>query len=111
VDALIAEVQRDYPFLTPGHASRLVHAYGTRAAKCLASAKSVADLGHDFGATLTEREVRYLMTNEWAVSAEDIVWRRSKLGLRLSGEEIVALDAWLSAHRDDGAAAQAEARA
>ncbi len=111
VDALIAEIRRDYPFLTQPHASRLVHAYGTRTAKCLASAKSAADLGHDFGATLTEREVRYLMAHEWAVSAEDIVWRRSKLGLRLSGEEIVALDAWLSAHRDDGAAAQAEVRA
>ena len=109
VEALTAEIKRDYPFLTQAHASRLVHAYGTRAAKLLAHAKSADDLGHDFGATLTEREVRYLMAHEWAVSAEDIVWRRSKLGLRLSGEEIVALDAWLSAHRDD--AVKAEARA
>ena len=98
VDALIAELMRDYPFLTQAHASRLVHAYGTRASKMLGTAKSSADLGHDFGATLTEREVRYLMAHEWAVSAEDIVWRRSKLGLRLSGEEIVALDAWLAAN-------------
>ena len=110
-DALVDEVRRAYPFLTPAHASRLVHAYGTRAAKLLASAKSMADLGHDFGATLTEREVRYLMANEWAVSAEDIVWRRSKLGLRLSGEEIVALDAWLSLQRDETTVSQAGARA
>lgn len=109
VEALTAEIQRDYPFLALAHASRLVHAYGTRAAKLLAHAKSAADLGRDFGATLTEREVRYLMAHEWAVSAEDIVWRRSKLGLRLSGEEIVALDEWLVAHRDD--AVKAEARA
>jgi len=110
VEALSAEIRRDYPFLSAAHANRLVHAYGTRAAKLLAHAKSAADLGRDFGATLTEREVRYLMAHEWAVSAEDIVWRRSKLGLRLSGEEIVALDAWLSANRDDSVAAQAEAR-
>lgn len=105
-DALIAEILRDYPFLTPAHASRLVHAYGTRAAKLLGQAKSAADLGRDFGATLTEREVRYLMANEWAVSAEDIIWRRSKLGLRLSGEDIVALDAWLAANGDDAITAQ-----
>lgn len=111
VDALVDEIRRAYPFLTPAHASRLVHAYGTRAAKLLASAKSMADLGHDFGATLTEREVRYLMANEWAVTAEDIVWRRSKLGLRLSGEEIVALDAWLSLQRDETTVSQAGARA
>lgn len=110
VEALTAEIKRDYPFLTQAHASRLVHAYGTRAAKLLAHAKSADDLGRDFGATLTEREVRYLMANEWAVSAEDIVWRRSKLGLRLSGEEILALDAWLAANSNDSATAQAEAR-
>ena len=62
---------------------------------CLASAKSVADLGQAFGATLTESEVRYLMANEWAVTAEDIVWRRSKLGLRLSADEVAALDDWM----------------
>ena len=110
-DALVDEVRRAYPFLTLAHASRLVHAYGTRAAKLLASAKSMADLGHDFGATLTEREVRYLMANEWAVSAEDIVWRRSKLGLRLLAEQIVALDAWLSVQRDETTVSQAGARA
>ncbi len=50
------------------------------------------DLGQSFGATLTEREVRYLMQTEWACTAEDIVWRRSKLGLRLSPAEIAAID-------------------
>ena len=48
---------------------------------------------------LTESEVRYLMANEWACTAEDIVWRRSKLGLRLSADEIAALDDWMAAHR------------
>ncbi len=65
----------------------------------LGSAKSLADLGESFGATLTEREVNYLMASEWAVTAEDIVWRRSKLGLRLSADEIAALDDWIAANR------------
>ena len=111
VDALIAELLRDYPFLTPAHANRLAHAYGTRAAKMLGTAKSPADLGQAFGATLTEREVRYLMANEWAVSAEDIVWRRSKLGLRLSKEEIAALDQWLQTNRAQPANPMREAGA
>lgn len=111
VDALIAELRRDYPFLTLAHANRLAHAYGTRAAKMLGTAKSPADLGQPFGATLTEREVRYLMANEWAVSAEDIVWRRSKLGLRLSKDEVAALDQWLQANRTQPANARQEAGA
>jgi glycerol-3-phosphate dehydrogenase len=49
---------------------------------------------------LTEREVRYLIANEWACTADDIVWRRSKLGLRLSAAEIALLDDWISAHHD-----------
>ena len=49
--------------------------------------------------SLTEAEVRYLMANEWAVTAEDVVWRRSKLGLRLTSAEISDLDEWMAAHR------------
>jgi glycerol-3-phosphate dehydrogenase len=99
VAALTAELVRDYPFLTPAHAGRLAHAYGTRAAKTLGPAKSMADLGRNFGTTLTESEVRYLIANEWACTAEDIVWRRSKLGLRLSAAEVAALGEWLGAQR------------
>jgi glycerol-3-phosphate dehydrogenase len=99
VAALTAELIRTYPFLASAHANRLAHAYGTRATKWLGTAKSLADLGQAFGATLTESEVRYLMLSEWARTAEDVVWRRSKLGLRLSAEEIAALDAWMAAHR------------
>ena len=95
VAALTAELLRSYPFLTPAHASRLAHAYGTRASKLLGGAKSMTDLGQCFGATLTEAEVRYLMSVEWACTAEDIVWRRSKLGLRMSKAEIADVDAYL----------------
>jgi glycerol-3-phosphate dehydrogenase len=101
IAALTSELQRGYPFLSAAHAARLAHAYGTRAKMVLGTAKSLNDLGASFGATLTESEVRYLMSNEWARTAEDIVWRRSKLGLRLSASEIAAIDDWIVAHRVD----------
>ncbi|MEO0372151.1 MAG: glycerol-3-phosphate dehydrogenase [Pseudomonadota bacterium] len=94
-DALVAQLQATHPYLTDRWARRLVRAYGTDAAKMLDGAKTPEDLGQDFGATLTEREVRWLMTHEFALRAEDVVWRRSKLGLRMSAEEIQALDAWM----------------
>jgi glycerol-3-phosphate dehydrogenase len=109
IPALTAELVRKYPFLPTTHANRLAHAYGTRAAKVLGSAKSMADLGQSFGAGLTESEVRYLMSVEWACTAEDVVWRRSKLGLRLSADEVAALDAWIAANRTSGERPQREA--
>ncbi|MFZ0765699.1 MAG: glycerol-3-phosphate dehydrogenase, partial [Bradyrhizobium sp.] len=99
IPALCAELVRDYPFLAAAHANRLAHAYGTRASRVLGSAKSMSDLGQWFGANLTEAEVKYLMSQEWACTAEDIVWRRSKLGLRLTPQEIATLESWISAHR------------
>ena len=92
---------RAYPFLTPRWARRLIRAYGTDAAAILGDATTAADLGRDFGATLTEAEVRWLMAREFARRAEDVVWRRSKLGLRLTEAEIAALDDWM---RREGAA-------
>ena len=93
--AMVAALQRVYPFLTPFWARRLVRAYGTEAREILGQARSAADLGHDFGATLTEAEVTWLMTREFARTAEDVLWRRSKLGLRVSEEQTLALDAWM----------------
>jgi len=93
---LCAQVQARYPFLPPVHVARLVRAYGTDAFGLLGTAQSPSDLGRDFGATLTEAEVRWLMTREWARRAEDVVWRRSKLGLRLSADQIAALDDWMA---------------
>jgi glycerol-3-phosphate dehydrogenase len=96
--ALTAQLRRNYPFLTQEHASRLAHAYGTHAPKLLGHAKSLADLGESFGATLTAAEVKYLMASEWAMTVDDVVWRRSKLGLRLSRAEMAAIDDWIAAH-------------
>jgi glycerol-3-phosphate dehydrogenase len=63
---------------------RLARRYGTRAQRIIAGAKSEAGLGHDFGAGLTARELDYLKAEEWAVTAEDVLWRRTKTGLHLS---------------------------
>ena len=84
-----------HPFLTEAWAARLVRAYGTDAQAVLASAGSAADLGEDFGETLTEREVRWLIEREFARSAEDVLWRRSKLGLRFGKSQAERLDAWI----------------
>ena len=96
VDALVADLRATYPFLTPRWALRLVRAYGTEVRDLLGSAAQAQDLGRDFGATLTEAEVTWLMTHEYARTAEDVVWRRSKLGLRMTAEQIAALDSFMS---------------
>ncbi|MFZ3580549.1 glycerol-3-phosphate dehydrogenase [Loktanella sp. DJP18] len=97
VSRLIDDLARAYPFLSPAWARRLIRAYGTEAAAMLGQAGSAADLGPDFGATLTAREVRWLMDREFAQTAEDVVWRRNKLGLRLTQGQIAALDGWMNA--------------
>ncbi len=96
VAALIAALRTQYPFLTEYWATRLVRSYGTETRAILGEAKSAADLGRDFGATLSEAELRWLMTREYARSAEDVIWRRSKLGLRLSEEETAAIRAYMA---------------
>lgn len=97
VEQLIARLQSDFPFLTPFWARRLIRAYGTDAWRMLDGAQDEAALGMAFGATLTEREIIWLMEKEYARTAEDVVWRRNKLGLRLGAEEIATLDAWMAA--------------
>lgn len=87
-------LQRDYPFLDEATVRRLVRSYGTKARHWLR-----ADLGEDFGHGLTAAEVDYLVAQEWAVTAEDILWRRSKLGLRFLPEQVEALRARLAARQ------------
>ncbi len=98
-DAETKALRRLCPVLDGGHAQRLVRAYGTRAQQIVDGVRSETDWGERFGADLTEREVVYLMENEWARCAEDVLWRRSKLGLRLSDAEAADLDAWMRAAR------------
>ncbi len=94
VQSLIAKLNADYPFLDPRWAKRLIRAYGTEAWDVLGDAKEAADLGTDFGASLTEAEVIWLRDREFARAAADVVWRRSKLGLRMTEAQIDALDQW-----------------
>ena len=94
--AFAAVLARDYPFLAPSHAGRLAAAYGNRADHILAGAGTAAELGMCFGATLTEAEVRYLMAEEFAKTAADVLWRRTKLGLAVSKAEAAALDRFMA---------------
>jgi glycerol-3-phosphate dehydrogenase len=96
VSAQIESLTRLYGFLTEFWARRLVRAYGTEASEVLGGAKTESDLGRSFGATLTEAEVRWLMEHEFASSVDDVVWRRSKLGLRMTQTEIDALAGWMA---------------
>ncbi|MEK6540574.1 MAG: glycerol-3-phosphate dehydrogenase [Pseudomonadota bacterium] len=95
--ALAAALARDYAFLDAAMLDRITRAYGTDARRWLGEAQSREALGTDFGAGLYAAEVNYLISREWARSADDIIWRRSKLGLRLSGAQIAALDAHVTA--------------
>ncbi|MEZ5911424.1 MAG: glycerol-3-phosphate dehydrogenase [Paracoccaceae bacterium] len=94
--ALPVRLAEDYPFLTPGWARRLVRTYGTEARTILGRARRAEDLGRDFGATLSEAELRWLFDREFARSAEDVVWRRTKLGLRLNADQIAAIETYMS---------------
>ena len=96
VAKLTGALRTCYPFLSPYWAARLIRAYGTEATEMLNGARSAADLGEDFGATLTESEVDWLMTHEFAREAADIVWRRTKLGLRLSPAQVARLQEFMS---------------
>jgi glycerol-3-phosphate dehydrogenase len=82
---LASALARDYPFLGSADALRIVRAYGTDARCWLGSARTRQELGRNYGAGLSEAEVNWMREEEWAMSAEDILWRRSKLGLRLDG--------------------------
>ena len=85
-----------YLFLTREQAQRLIRLYGTRAHVILGDAASPADLGEDFGHGLTAAEVDYLVTREWARTAEDILWRRTKLGLHFTPEQTAHLAAYIT---------------
>jgi glycerol-3-phosphate dehydrogenase len=90
VDQLQTDIARRYPFLAEATIRRFVRAYGTLTTDMLGDARRPEDLGQRFGADLMEREVDWLAHNEWARTPEDILWRRSKLGLRMSDETLSA---------------------
>jgi glycerol-3-phosphate dehydrogenase len=95
---LEAELLKVHPFLEAPHAARLIRLYGLKAMGIFEGMTQVADLGQHFGSDLFEAELRHLIRNEFARSAEDVIWRRTKLGLRLSQSEVQVLDAWMDAN-------------
>jgi glycerol-3-phosphate dehydrogenase len=95
--ALAAALLAERPWLAADIAARLARSYGSEARRLLDGARAPGDLGRAFGAGLTAREVDWLVTEEWATTADDILWRRSKLGLHLSPAAQAALAAYLAA--------------
>lgn len=86
------------PWLPAPLAQRWAAAYGSRSSALLQGARQMQDLGEDFGAGLHAREVAFLCEHEWARTAEDILWRRSKLGLQLDAAHVARLQAWMQRH-------------
>jgi glycerol-3-phosphate dehydrogenase len=91
-------VERRFPWLPARLLQRYAHAYGTRIERVLHSSTALADLGVEILPGLYEREVEYLCREEFARTAEDILWRRTKLGLHLLGTDPAPLARWLEAH-------------
>ena len=91
------EASERFPWLPPEMLLRLARAYGTRLDRVLDNASCCEDLGQLFGGDLYEAELRYLAEHEYARSADDVLWRRSKLGLHLPAEAHSAVADWFTA--------------
>jgi len=97
VGGLVERLRVSHPFFDEKHARRMVRTYGTDVFDMLQGVAGPGDLGLDFGAGLFACEVRWLMDHEFARRADDVVWRRTKLGLRMGAAQIAALDSWMMA--------------
>lgn len=97
-DQWVRSVQSHYAWLPPLLVVRYTRAYGTRIHTLLRGCETITDMGEAIAPGLYEAEVEYLREYEWARSAEDILWRRSKLGLHLPADAGATLQAWLDAH-------------
>ena len=92
LDAFTLSLQQSYPFIGAHLAKRLANSYGDRSHLILQDKTSLEDLGQHFGADLYQAEVDYLLQQEWAFTGDDILWRRSKLGLEFSAEQVAQLN-------------------
>ena len=104
-DAFVAKADTQYPWFGPGGVRRLARAYGTRLHTILSGAQSTADLGQHFGRDLYARELEYLVREEFASTADDALWRRSKLGLHLSQAERAQVEQWFATQAADALSA------
>ncbi|QEM83158.1 glycerol-3-phosphate dehydrogenase [Halomonas binhaiensis] len=98
-DAFLAGLEHDYPWLEHATLKRYARLYGTIARQILGEAKGYEDLGEQLGADLYAREARYLMEQEWACTAEDMLERRTKLYLVMNDEEVARVRAWAKAQK------------
>jgi len=94
-EGFLRSAQSRWPWLPADLARRYARAYGTRIARLLGDAQGINDLGLHLGDDLYGREIEYLTREEWAVTAQDILWRRSKRGLHVAPPTVAALEAWL----------------
>ena len=102
--ALAAALLAEYPFLSEREARRYVRHYGTETRRVLGASRRRDDLGRSFGPDLSEREVAFHMDSEYARCAADVVWRRTRAGLRMTTDEIAALETWMASRRSAPAA-------
>jgi glycerol-3-phosphate dehydrogenase len=99
-DRYLADLKGRYGWLPDALAGRYARSYGTRAERFLVGARRIEDLGLHLGEGLYEAEVEHLVRNEWATSEEDVLWRRTKLGLHVGPETSTRLSAWLQRNRE-----------
>jgi D-erythritol 1-phosphate dehydrogenase len=97
--AWLAELVRRYPQLPVALVHGIGARHGSRAPRVLGDAQTLADLGQDFGAGLTAREVDYLLAEEWAMTADDVLWRRTKCGLPMNDAQRAAVAAYIAGKR------------
>jgi glycerol-3-phosphate dehydrogenase len=109
-EAYLAALSRRHPWLPISLARHYVRLYGTRLDRIVGDARSVGDLGRHFGGLLHEREARYLRDEEWAVTAEDVLERRTKHGLRLTSAERQDFAEWTARDERPPAASVERAR-
>lgn len=95
-EQLVSNFQSQYAFLPEKVTKRLVRLYGTRTGRILDGCSSLPDLGIDFGHGLYEKEVHYLVENEWTQTAQDILFRRTKLGILMNKKQVAKLDDYLN---------------
>ena len=94
--ALVEELKRRHPFLPAEHVEGIARRHGSTALRWLDHANSIEDMGQYFGAGLYEREISHMLTDEWAFTAEDVLWRRSKCGLMMAGPEREKVEAYVA---------------
>jgi len=110
-DDFVTRLQKRLPWLPTQLAMRYAHQYGTRLNTLLAGATRLEELGAEVTPGLYEAEIRYLIEHEWARTAQDILWRRTKLGLHASDADRSRLEGWLARHLPEGETAPVAERA